>query len=939
MPLLCSHRFFLFIGLMTGLSQFVPLQAQYVVNGDAANINGCYRLTQDQNSQSGSVWYLDQVNINEPFELYVDIFLGCKDGDGADGMAFVLQQVSTSVGSQGGGMGYQGISPSFAVEMDTWQNVDVNDPSYDHIAFMSQGVIDHQALNNIAGPVQIIAGQDNAEDCAEHKFRVSWNPDSLLFKVWIDCDLRLQYTGDLINTFFNGDPNVFWGFTAATGGFNNEHRFCLDYISFTEAPRDTLICQGQSVPLSVGTGASFLWGPSTGLDDPTSPTPIATPQTTTTYGVTVTDACGQIRTDSVTIIVVEPLVDMLNSTYYLCDGQPLVISAETEGGSYLWSNGSTNSAIAINQIGTYTVTITNACGSISELFTVVPQEAITLTIQDVWCAGDSTGLAEAFYGNVAPYEFAWYMGNTLIQVDSVAVNNSQLANLGPGNYTLFTLDGTGCRDTLPFSVQEPPVLSGNLVSQGNLVCGGTSTGTISLSATGGTPPYQFSAGLGGFQNGGLLTGLPAGMYQTIIQDGNGCQDTVVVTLTETPPLTLAVMNQANVACNGGSTGFVDILAGGGIPPFQYSLDGGPLQATATFSNLLAGTYTLLVQDDSSCTETLQVTITEPSPLQVLVDSQTNVLCNGQSNGGLTLTAAGGVPGYLYSLDGSPFTSDSAFTNLLPGTYQIAVQDDSACIHTATVQITEPSPVQLAASITDVSCFGGADGVVNLSGSGGISPYNYGFLGGFIGPSDSFPGLTAGTYAMTMTDANGCPDTLQVSVNEPPLLEVSIIDRQDVDCLGNATGVLTASGSGGTLPYLYAIDGQTFGTNPSFGSLFAGFYTITIQDSQGCVAMVDTLVTTPTGLVAGVDTLIDVACFGDSSGSLTLIGQGGTQPYQFTLDGTNFFSTPGLSNLPAQTDTVTLVDDNGCLVPIPFTISEPPLLQSVIVDQAEVDCFG
>ncbi|MGZ5134464.1 MAG: lectin-like domain-containing protein, partial [Flavitalea sp.] len=150
----------------------------------------------------------------------------CKDATGADGMVFVLQPISTSIGTIGSGIGFMGVTPSIGVTIDTWQNTDINDPSYDHIAIHKNGNLDHLSGNNLAGPVTAIDGNDNIEDCKWHILGVSWDAVSKTLKADIDGVERVKSTIDLVNDVFSGDPKVFWGFTAATGGANNHQRFC-----------------------------------------------------------------------------------------------------------------------------------------------------------------------------------------------------------------------------------------------------------------------------------------------------------------------------------------------------------------------------------------------------------------------------------------------------------------------------------------------------------------------------------------------------------------------------------------------------------------------------------------------------------------------------------------------------------------------------------------
>ncbi len=224
----------------------LPSFSQYILNGAASqNSCNCYTITPQQFTQSGSVWNSNKINLNNSFDYNFNVFLGCQDANGADGIVFILQPVSTSLGTTGGGMGFQGIAPSIGVALDTWQNIENNDPTYDHVSIQANGVISHGS--DLAGPVQASETNTNIEDCAWHNFRIKWNAATLTLEVYFDNVLRVSYTGNIVNNYFSGDPNVFWGFTAATGGANNLQQFCtaLD-PAFTTVPNDA-ICFGSSI--------------------------------------------------------------------------------------------------------------------------------------------------------------------------------------------------------------------------------------------------------------------------------------------------------------------------------------------------------------------------------------------------------------------------------------------------------------------------------------------------------------------------------------------------------------------------------------------------------------------------------------------------------------------------------------------------------------------
>lgn len=218
---------FVFIFVIACISYF-SVNAQYTLNGSAVqNDCHCYTLTQNVGNQHGSVWNNNKIDLNQSFDFTFQVFLGCGDFNGADGIAFVLQPISTSVGSAGGGMGYQGITPAVAVTLDTYQNASPdNDPSYDHVAIQLNGNLDHSSSSTLTPPTPISASSDDVEDCQNHLLRIVWNSSTKNLAVFIDNQPRVNATKDLVNTLFGGNSLVYWGFTGATGGLYNLQKFC-----------------------------------------------------------------------------------------------------------------------------------------------------------------------------------------------------------------------------------------------------------------------------------------------------------------------------------------------------------------------------------------------------------------------------------------------------------------------------------------------------------------------------------------------------------------------------------------------------------------------------------------------------------------------------------------------------------------------------------------
>lgn len=237
----------------------------YHLNGNAFQEScNCYTLTRDEFFQTGSLWNINKISLNEPFDFKFNLFLGCADADGADGIAFVLQPISTSIGSTGGGIGFEGVSPSIGILVDTWQNFEDNDPVADHIAIHKNGIIDHSPLTDVAQPMGALASGLNIEDCQWHTLRITWDPVTKLLATQIDGADRVSATIDMVADIFGGIPEVFWGFTSATGGSKNVQKVCTSLNPGFTLPTGQSTCFPQTLTFSdsstsFGTIEKWYW--------------------------------------------------------------------------------------------------------------------------------------------------------------------------------------------------------------------------------------------------------------------------------------------------------------------------------------------------------------------------------------------------------------------------------------------------------------------------------------------------------------------------------------------------------------------------------------------------------------------------------------------------------------------------------------------------------
>jgi gliding motility-associated-like protein len=394
-----------------------------------------------------------------------------------------------------------------------------------------------------------------------------------------------------------------------------------------------------------------------------------------------------------------------------------------------------------------------------------------------------------------------------------------------------------------------------------------------------------------------------------------------------------------VTCAGSNTGSIIVTASGGVAPIQYSNNGGAFQASGTFSNLTAGSYSVIARDANNCTVKLLVTVTEPAAaLTASIANPTNVLCATQSTGSATVTASGGTAPYSYSWNTVPVQTTATATGLKAGAYTVTVIDGAGCTKTADVTITEPAPLIVTTSKTDVPCFGDATGTATASASGGTPPYSYTWP--TLVPVQStaaVSNLPVGTYTVAVIDAAGCFKPGFVEIKQPASKLTATFTQVNVVCAGN-TGSITVTGNGGVLPYQYNINGGAFQSSGIFNNLSAGVYNIIVQDANNCTFNITATITEPANALHVSINKTNVSCFGEAKGSATVTAVNGTAPYTYSWNTIPVQTTTTINNLVAGNYIVITTDGAGCSVTDTAFITEPALALSVsITNQVNYDC--
>ncbi len=490
---------------------------------------------------------------------------------------------------------------------------------------------------------------------------------------------------------------------------------------------------------------------------------------------------------------------------------------------YSWSPSGGTAATATGlSAGTYTVTVTdaNSC-QLTRTFTITEPTALTATTSqtNVSCNGGSNGTATVTVGGGTPgYTYLWSpSGGTAATATGLAA----------GTYTVTVTDANSCQLTRTFTITQPTAMAVVSSSQTNIACNGGTTGAASVTVGGGTPGYTYLWSPSG-GTAATATGLSAGTYTVTVTDANSCQTTANFTLTQPTAMTVTSSSQTNIACNGGSTGAASVTVSGGTPGYMYSWSpSGGTAATAT--GLSAGIYTVTVTDGNSCQLTRTFTITQPTALTA-TSSQTNIACNGGSTGAASVTVSGGTPGYMYSWSPSGGTAATA-TGLSAGTYTVTVTDANSCQLTRTFTITQPTALTATPSQTNVSCNGGSNGTATVTVNGGTPGYTY-LWSPSGGTAATATGLAAGTYTVTIADANLCSMTQSVTVSQPTALSLVSGSQTNVSCFALNDGSATVNPAGGTPGYTYSWS-PSGGTAATASNLAIGTYTVTVTDGNSC----------------------------------------------------------------------------------------------------------
>ena len=619
------------------------------------------------------------------------------------------------------------------------------------------------------------------------------------------------------------------------------------------------------------------------------------------YSVTVSDANG--CSDSSTFSIAQPsaLLASLTSTNVACnsgnDGSAsVVVSGGVPAYSFLWSNGQTSPTISGLSSGSYSVTVTDANGCSTVESVTITQPAIystNLVVNNVTCFGNSNGSASINVSGGTPgYTHLWSNGSSGASISGLIV----------GNYTVTTTDANGCSIVDAFTISEPSAaLTAVFNASSNVSCFGANDGSLSVTGSGGTPPYAFIWSNGSTSSS--LSGLTGGSYSVTVSDANGCSVALSSTITE-PALLSASLSSTNVTCNTANDGTASAVISGGSPAYSYLWSDG--QTTPTAIGLSAGSYAVTITDINGCSTIESIVITEPTQF-VTSPVSSDVNCFGGNDGSAAISASGGTPSYSYLW--STGSTNASVSGLSAGNYSVTTSDANGCSIVDAFTIAEPASALILSitSSSNVSCFGGNDASAVASASGGTAPYSFIWNNGST--TNSISGLSAGNYSVTLSDANGCQETQSITISEPAsAVSASIVSSTNAICVGSNNGDATATASGGTPGYSYSWSNGS--TTSSINGLVIDTYELTVTDASGCVdtTSVD-IIPAATAAVASISSFSNATCLSANDGSAQVSVVGGTAPYTYAWS--NGANTAGISSLSIGSYSVTVNSSNGC----------------------------
>jgi gliding motility-associated-like protein len=624
-----------------------------------------------------------------------------------------------------------------------------------------------------------------------------------------------------------------------------------------------------------------------------------------------------------------------NSSYTWFFGQCLngvipVTTCNVPAGYQVYGTGTTvttptNFPIQVVSASGTTITY-NSLTSISACSSCPALNISSSAVTNVSCNGLSTGsFSFSTTSGTGPFNYTLLSGATTVRTLTAVSGTQNFTNLPAGTYTLSVTDANSCGGTTTITITQPTAVSAvNNVT--NVLCNGGSSGSATVSASGGTGPYTYLwSNASTSQN---TTGLNTGSFTVTVTDNNGCTTSANFTITQPSLLASNTIAITDATCSAG--GSININVNGGVAGYNYSWSNGA--TTEDVSGLAASAYTVTITDVNGCSVVNGPnTVNANGVPSISVNNTTNVSCSGLSNGAVNISVSGGQGPYTYSWSNGQTTED--LNSLTAGSYSVTITDNLGCVTNFTnIQISQPAALLVNSSLVNVSCNGLSDASILISASGGTASYNFIWSNGST--SEDLINIVAGNYSGTLTDANGCISTFgPFSLSEPTAIDITNISATNASC-GLSDGAINITVVGGSPNYTYQWSNGA--STEDIAGLLSGSYDLLITDSNGCSVVQNDINIAGGSIPFGSISSQNESCGIPNSGSVTLNVNGGTAP--FTYQWSNGASNQNLNNVPSGNYTVSITDSFGCTSTASATINTPldPTIDALILPTLAVD---
>jgi hypothetical protein len=580
--------------------------------------------------------------------------------------------------------------------------------------------------------------------------------------------------------------------------------------------------------------------------------------------------------------------------------------------------------------GTYFIVVKDAVNTISNPVSIVIDPlsplAVSTVIKPIDCSSNAIITVTA-NGGRAPYTYS-FEGGTFTTTNTFSTG-------APGTYVVNVKGNNGCVSPATFVVVQPFTALNLTAANTPILCAGEFS-SLTINVSGGQTPYLYSLNNSAYTSNSIYTQQKAGTYNIKVKDAAECITESEYTITEP-----TYMDGGNLLVEGQTVTVIDVHGGSGS--YLYSLDSKGFQTSNIFTNVKGKNHNIFIKDSAGCYGFgLSFDIDDPTLLTSSITITEPLDCD--NNATVEIIANGGQAPYTYSIDGGTmYETNNTFNNLIAGTYTVNIKDAAGNTNINNVLISPYSPLEISYTLINPNCFGSNDVSINMTATGGITPYAYSLNNSAFTTSNNFNGLQAGNYMLTVKDFVGCISTMIVTIVEPTILSITA-STTNLTTIANNDGIITVNATGGMAPYSYSLLNSSNAIiipeqlSNTFNNLASGTYDVIVKDAKGCSSFLTQVTISAPSMLTAVAAVNQTTCQ-DPTGTITVIASKGVVPYRYSLDGVNYVSSNTFSGLAPGIYTISVKDNQNTITSIIASISPFNPLVAAAVLIKDMDCLS